>query len=123
MCRCYLGSQQRQLCIIQRGTGHGPEVGFEVCRGDRRDEGGYVGEGAVESGDRGVVEVVAGRDGLDLIEWSITGADDRDSARGEFVGGIDSREPAAGLSNSYQQGDFLAMEEAENGCRTVAREL
>lgn len=98
MCRRHLGSQQRQLCIIQRGTRHGPEVGFEVCRGDRRDEGGYVGEGAVECGDRGVVEVVAGCDRLDLVEGSVAGADHGHSAEGEFVGGVDSREPAAGLS-------------------------
>ena len=115
MCRCYLGSQQRQLRIIQRGTRHGPEIGSEVCRGDRRDEGCYVGEEAVEGGDRGVVEVVAGRDGLDLIEWSIAGADDGHSAEGEFVGGVDSREPAAGLSNSYQQGDFWRWRKGKMG--------
>ena len=86
------------MCIIQRGTRHGPEVGFEVCGGDRRDEGGYVGEGAVEGGDRGVVEVVAGCDRLDLVEGSVAGADHGHSAEGEFVGGVDSREPAAGLS-------------------------
>ena len=103
MCRRDLGSQQRQLCIIERCAGHRPEIGLEVCRCDGRDEGSYVGEGAVEGGDRGVVEIVAGCDGLDLVEGGVAGANHGYSAEGELVGGVDGGEPAAGLSGFYQQ--------------------
>lgn len=98
MCRRYLGSQKHQLCIVERGAGYGPEVGLEVCRCDGRDEGSYVGEGAVECGDWGVVEVVAGCNGLDLVERSVAGADHGDGAEGQLVGGVDGGEPAAGLA-------------------------
>ena len=33
-----------------------------------------------------------------MVEWGVAGADDGHCAEGEFVGGVDSREPAAGLS-------------------------
>ena len=98
MGRRYLGSQQCQLCIVQRCAGHRSETGLEVCRCDGRDEGGYVGEGAVEGGDWGVIEIVAGCDGLDLVEGSVAGANHGHSAEGELVGGVDGGEPAAGLS-------------------------
>ena len=65
MRRRYLRSQQRQLCIIERCTEYGPEIHGEICRCDWRDERGDVGKGAIEGGYGGVVEIVAGRDGLD----------------------------------------------------------
>lgn len=58
----YLRSQQCQLGVIERSAGHGTKVSCEIGGGDRRDQGGYVGEGAVEGGNGGIVEVVAGCD-------------------------------------------------------------
>lgn len=98
MCRCDLRSQQRQLRVVEQSAGHGPEVDGEVGRRDGRDEGGYVEEGAVEGGDGGVVEVVAGRDGLDLVQGGVACADDGDGAEGELIGRVDGGEPAARLS-------------------------
>lgn len=110
MCSCYLRSQQRQLCSIERCAGHRSEVGLEICRCDGRDEGRNVGEGAVEGGDWGVVEIVAWCDGLDLVEGSVACADHGDGAEGELVRGVDGGEPAAGLSKSLSAGNFLMME-------------
>ena len=66
MRRRHLRPQERQLCVIERCPWYRSEVGGKVCRCNGRDEGGDVGEGTVEGGDGGVVEVVAGCDGLDL---------------------------------------------------------
>ena len=98
MCRGYLGPQQCQLCIIERCGEHRTEVSLEVCRCDGGDERGYIGEGAIEGGDGGIVEIIAGCDGLDLVEGCVARADYGDGAEGELVGGIDGGEPAAGLS-------------------------
>ena len=67
MRRRHLPSEQRQLCVIERRPWYGSEVDGKICRCDGRNEGGYVGEGTVEGGDGGIVEVVPWCDGLDLI--------------------------------------------------------
>lgn len=98
MRRRHLRPQQSQLRIIQRNAQNRAEVSFEVGRCNGRDEGGYVGGRAVEGSNLGVVEIVAGGDGLNLGEGCVAGADDSDGAWGELRAGIDGGEPVAGLS-------------------------
>lgn len=86
------------MCIVERCSEHRAEIGGKVRRGDRRDEGGYVGEGAIEGGNRGVIEIIARCNGLDLVQRGVACADYSDSAGGELVGGVDGGEPAADLS-------------------------
>ncbi len=100
MRRRYLRSQKRQLCAVERCPGYRPEVDRKICRCDGRDKGGGVREGTVEGGDGGVVEIVAGCDGLDLVQGSVACADYGDGARSELIGRVDGGEPAAGLSKA-----------------------
>ena len=98
--RCLdLRPQQCQLGIVQRCSRYGAEVGFEVCRGNWRDEGSYVGEGTVERGYGSLVEVVAGCDRLDLGEGCIACADDGHSFGRELRSAVHCRKPSARLSD------------------------
>ena len=83
---------------VERGAENGPEISQKVCGGNGRDERRYVGEGAVEGGDRAVVEVIAGCDRLYLGEGRVASADYGHSSCGELVTGVYRREPTAGSS-------------------------
>jgi len=105
--RSNLRSQQSQLCTIQARSRNGAEIRFEGCAGDGRDEGGDVAEGAVESPDRGVVEVVTRCYWLDLSERGIAGTDHSDGVGGEEGGCVYCREPAARLTGTGSQRFWL----------------
>ena len=71
---------------IKGGAKHGTEVRGEVCGGDGGNQRGYVGEGSREEGDRSIIEVVAGSDGLDEGKGGVACADYGYGGGGEGLG-------------------------------------
>ena len=71
---------------VEGGAEHGTEVCGEVCGGNGGNQRDYIGEGGREEGDRSIIEVVAGSDGLDEGKGGVACADYGYGGRGEGVG-------------------------------------